>query len=131
MTNPGAYNGKKEDENNSQQFSLEDTRTQLEVVKKVVKQGHLPSFCTACYRLARTGKDFMALAKIGNIKNFCIPTSVLTFKEYILDYGDKEIKKDGENIINKTINTIPDKNIREKTKLKLKAIEQGDRDLYF
>ena len=35
--------------------------------------GYIPSFCTACYRLGRTGQDFMDLAKPGEIKHALRP----------------------------------------------------------
>ena len=38
------------------------------MIKDVCDLGYIPSFCTACYRLGRTGQDFMDLAKPGEIK---------------------------------------------------------------
>ena len=43
----------------------------------------MPSFCTACYRLGRTGMDFMDLAKPGDIKHHCDPNALSTFLEYL------------------------------------------------
>ena len=37
-------------EENSAQFDISDTRTLDEVVNWLLELGHLPSFCTACYR---------------------------------------------------------------------------------
>jgi len=70
---PGGY---AEDGNgqNAQQFQLGDHRTLDEVVRDVAALGYTPSFCTACYRLGRTGADFMDLAKPGLIKHHCAPT---------------------------------------------------------
>ena len=39
----------------SGQFSLLDERTLDEVVKDLMSEGFVPSFCTACYRKGRTG----------------------------------------------------------------------------
>ena len=37
----------------------------------------------ACYRLGRTGMDFMDLAKPGDIKHHCDPNALSTFEEYL------------------------------------------------
>lgn len=131
-TNPGAYTKKEQTHTpNAEQFSLSDTRTQAEVISDILDKGYLPSFCTACYRTGRTGHDFMELAKPGEIKNFCIPNCILTFKEYLLDYGTNELKKKGNLIIQKEIKKITNQKIKEKTIEKLDHINQGKRDLYF
>ena len=59
----------------------------------------MPSFCTACYRLGRTGMDFMDLAKPGDIKHHCDPNALSTFEEYLLDYGSEETRAVGEALI--------------------------------
>jgi 2-iminoacetate synthase len=62
-TNPGGY---VEDEHfDEAQFQLGDHRALDEVIRDVAELGYIPSFCTACYRLGRTGMDFMDLAKPG------------------------------------------------------------------
>lgn len=130
-TNPGGYSKSNNKEFDSEQFELEDTRTQLEIVKDILRQGFLPSFCTSCYRTGRVGKDFMHLAKPGDIKYFCLPNCVLTFKEYVLDYGDQELNSCADEIINKEIADIQDNSIKERTVLKIRDLENGKRDLYF
>lgn len=62
------------------QFSLMDHRSSAEVVEDLLKQGYVPSWCTACYRKGRTGEHFMKIAKAGNIHNFCHPNSLLTLQ---------------------------------------------------
>ncbi|MBU2561513.1 MAG: [FeFe] hydrogenase H-cluster radical SAM maturase HydG [Nanoarchaeota archaeon] len=130
-TNPGAYVESCEHAPDSEQFSITDTRTQLQVIKDVIKKGFFPSFCTACYRVGRTGKDFMDFAKPGEIKNFCIPNCILTFKEYLIDYADEDLKEEGEALIEEELESIPSAAVREKTIQKLAMLEQGQRDLYF
>lgn len=130
-TNPGAYKEKKEENRETEQFHLEDERSQREVIKDIIKKGHLPSFCTACYRTGRTGEDFMHLAKPGDIKNFCLPNSILTFKEYVIDYGDEELKQMADNLIKKELKDIPNETIRKNTENKLTELTKGTRDLYF
>ncbi len=127
-TSPGGY-GK---EKNLEQFNLSDHRNLGEVIKGIMEQGLLPSFCTACYREGRTGEDFMHIAKPGEIHNLCRPNAILTLKEYLIDYATPEIKKLGEKIIEKYLAQISDKGNRKKdTEDRLKRIEKGERDLYF
>ncbi len=124
---PGGYGTEEE----LAQFSLSDPRTVDEVLKDILRQHLLPSFCTACYRKGRTGKLFMDLAKPGNIQNLCRPNAILTFKEYLEDYASQEVKEAGLKIINKYIKQIPSDSIRRKTQIRLQRIESGERDLYF
>jgi 2-iminoacetate synthase len=100
-TNPGGYgDGQKED---FSQFSLGDHRSLDEVVRDVAQLGHIPSFCTSCYRLGRTGADFMDLAKPGEIKYHCDPNALSTFLEYLIDYASPETRQAGEQLIAGTL----------------------------
>ncbi len=67
---------------NSAQFEISDNRTLDEVVRWLMEKGHVPSFCTACYREGRTGDRFMSLVKAGQIRNCCHPNALMTLKEY-------------------------------------------------
>ena len=100
------------------------------MIKDVIKKGSFPSFCTACYRTGRTGKDFMDLAKPGEIKNFCLPNCILTFKEYVIDYGDDELKEMAEKVIQEEVAKVPNENVRRKTQENLRRIEAGERDIF-
>lgn len=92
-TNPGGY-AESEDADCSQ-FSLGDHRTLDEVVRDVANLGFVPSFCTGCYRMGRTGADFMDLAKPGDIKAHCDPNGMSTFMEYLIDYASPETRETG------------------------------------
>ena len=127
MASPGGY-GKEEA---LEQFYLQDHRSVDEVVKSILQQGLLPSFCTACYRSGRTGETIMKLLKPGKIQNLCRPNAILTFKEYLEDYASEQVKKIGLKIINHYLEKIPSSNIKKETKSRLKRIEKGERDLYF
>jgi 2-iminoacetate synthase len=116
---------------NTEQFQVEDHRSTDEMIYNVCESGYIPSFCTACYRQGRTGDRFMPLAKSGEIQNICQPNAILTFKEFLLDYASEKTKKVGEEIIKKHLGEIPNIKIREKTKERLKQLEEGQRDLYF
>jgi 2-iminoacetate synthase len=126
-TSPGGYGTDEE----LAQFSLSDHRTLDEVLLSILKQELLPSFCTACYRLGRTGQKFMSLAKPGDIQNFCRPNAILTFKEYLEDYASEQVRRLGLKIIEKYWSMIPDERIRKETWARLEKIERGERDLYF
>ncbi|MAG44400.1 [FeFe] hydrogenase H-cluster radical SAM maturase HydG [bacterium] len=126
-TTPGGY-GKKQA---LQQFSLQDHRNVEEVLKSTLEQGLLPSFCTACYRLGRTGKTIMKLLKSGKIHDLCRPNAILTFKEYLEDYASDKVKKLGLKIINKYLKQISDNKIQQETKKRLKKIANRERDIYF
>ncbi len=127
-TNPGGYG---EDKDDASQFSLGDHRSLKEVIADVMELGYIPSFCTGCYRLGRTGEDFMDMAKPGLIKLHCQPNALLTLKEYLIDYGDHELRSLGESLIERETSRIPETARREATIKNLKRIEEGARDLFF
>jgi 2-iminoacetate synthase len=96
-TNPGGYGEGEQDDRS--QFSLGDHRSLDEVVRDVAELGYIPSFCTSCYRMGRTGQDFMDLAKPGEIKYHCDPNALSTFLEYLLDYASPSTRATGERMI--------------------------------
>ena len=67
-------------------------------MRDVASLGYTPSFCTACYRLGRTGADFMDLAKPGLIKEHCSPNALSSCMEYLLDYATPETRQLGEKL---------------------------------
>lgn len=113
------------------QFNLADHRKPLDVVKGLVEDGYIPSYCTACYHLGRTGDRFMALAKSGQIGNCCLPNALLTFEEYLADYADEELKEMGQNLIDREIQNVPDQTERARAIEYLNRIRNGERDLRF
>ncbi len=129
-TYPGGYRDQKANLPDKQQFTIGDERPMDEVIRDLLRMGFIPSFCTACYRVGRTGDDFMKLAKTGIIQRFCDPNALLTIKEYLIDYASEETRKEGEKLIEKQIEKIPEE-IRADLKKKLKMIEEGKRDLYY
>ena len=88
--------------------------------------GFIPSFCTACYRLGRTGQDFMDLAKPGLIKLKCDPNAVTTFQEYLIDYAS-ESRCDGEKAIDGELSGMSAK-ARKTSERMLARIRDGRRD---
>ncbi|OXZ27794.1 [FeFe] hydrogenase H-cluster radical SAM maturase HydG [Finegoldia magna] len=119
------------EEDETSQFDTSDKRSLDEVVNWLLDMGHIPSFCTACYREGRTGDRFMSLCKSKQILNVCGPNALLTLKEYLMDYASDQTKKKGEEIIQKELANIPNEKVREKTKEYLQEIENGNRDFRF
>ena len=89
----------------------------------------IPSFCTGCYRLGRTGNDFLGLAKPGLIKEKCAPNALSTFEEYLLDYGTPEAREAGERAIAAALDGM-DGRIRKVSENLLAKVRDGRRDGY-
>ncbi|HEX9062416.1 MAG TPA: [FeFe] hydrogenase H-cluster radical SAM maturase HydG, partial [Clostridia bacterium] len=128
-TGVGGYK-EHEDGLDEPQFELADTRSPLEIIKTLCRQGYIPSYCTACYRTGRTGDRFMQFAKSGSIHNMCYPNAMMTFKEYLEDFADEELKEIGEKVIKENMSNIPDEKMRKLTQDRLQRIERGERDLF-
>ena len=124
-TNPGGYS----EGESVEQFSLGDHRSLDEVIYDIASHGYIPSFCTGCYRLGRTGHDFMDVAKIGLIKERCLPNALFTFMEYLEDYASDKTKNIGIEIIEKELKSIPTA-VKNSVKTSLEKIKKGERDIY-
>ena len=111
------------------QFQLGDHRSLAEVIADLGQHKFIPSFCTGCYRLGRTGKDFMDLAKPGLIKEKCAPNALSTFEEYLLDYGTPEAREAGERAIAAALDGM-DGRIRKVSENLLAKVRDGRRDVY-
>ena len=127
-TDPGGYKDGEGDPNSSQ-FQLGDHRTVEEVVSDVVSLGYLPSFCTACYRMGRTGQDFMDLAKPGEIKYHCHPNALSTFQEYLSDYAGPQAKSAGEKLISIELQHMDGQQIACALPM-LNKVRRGERDVF-
>jgi iron-only hydrogenase maturation rSAM protein HydG len=127
-TDPGGYKEGAGDPNGSQ-FQLGDHRSVEEVVTDVVGLGYTPSFCTACYRLGRTGQDFMDLAKPGEIKYHCQPNALSTFLEYLCDYAGPVAKSAGEKLISIELQQM-DGQQTACTLPMLNQVRRGERDVF-
>ncbi|HNY64921.1 MAG TPA: [FeFe] hydrogenase H-cluster radical SAM maturase HydG [Deltaproteobacteria bacterium] len=129
-TNPGGYHNGVEGMDDAAQFNLGDTRSLDEVILDISKEGHIPSFCTACYRLGRTGSDFMDLAKPGLIQKFCRTNAIMTYLEYLVDYASPETRRVGEELIGRLVSETGDNGTRRLLEERLEKIRKGERDLY-
>jgi len=127
-TNPGGYTDSLHEDDGSQ-FSLGDHRSLDEVIRDVAEMGYIPSFCTGCYRLGRTGQDFMDRAKPGDIKNHCGPNALSTFMEYLMDYASYETRLIGEDLIKDVVSSM-DGVALERSLLLLDKVKKGKHDMY-
>jgi len=115
-----------------EQFELGDTRSLDKVMGELLEDGYLPSFCTACYRLGRTGEHFMEFAIPGFIKRFCTPNAMTTLMEYLVDYASPETRRAGEQQIEKELAKLPEGPQKTELEKRLWKIKETDeRDLYF
>ncbi|MBT3279680.1 MAG: [FeFe] hydrogenase H-cluster radical SAM maturase HydG [Phycisphaerales bacterium] len=115
-----------------EQFKLGDIRSLDEVVRELLTDGYVPSWCTSCYRLGRTGEHFMEFAVPGFIKRYCTPNALTTLQEYLIDYASDETIAVGNGLIDKEIQAMPES--EQKTTLLTRMAEIRDtpkRDLYF
>lgn len=115
----------------SAQFDISDRRTLDEVVGWLLDNGHMPSFCTACYRQGRTGDRFMQLVKSGGIALCCAPNALMTLKEYLEDYASEEVRRKGNEMISAEIEKLPEGKVKELTAERLRLIGKGERDFRF
>ena len=117
--------------NETAQFDVSDTRPLDEVVRWLLEQDHIPSFCTACYREGRTGDRFMSLCKSGKISRCCTPNALMTLKEYLMDYASPETRAVGEAMIERCLSDVPEGRVREITRQHLDEIAHGAHDFRF
>ena len=115
----------------TEQFDVSDHRSLDEIVGWLLDLGHIPSFCTACYREGRTGDRFMSLVKSGQIANCCAPNALMTLQEYLEDYASPETKEKGIREIAKATERIPNPKIKAIATKRLEEIRQGLRDFRF
>jgi 2-iminoacetate synthase len=125
---PGGY-AASADGHNSEQFQLGDHRSLDEVVRDVAVLGYTPSFCTACYRLGRTGADFMDMAKPGLIKHHCAPNALSSCMEYLLDYAKPATRKVGESLIAHELETM-EPTVQEIGQRLVAEVQADKRDVY-
>jgi 2-iminoacetate synthase len=115
-----------------EQFLLGDMRTLDQVVAELIGDGYIPSFCTACYRLGRTGEHFMEFAIPGFIQKMCTPNALMTLMEYLVDYASPDTRAVGEQAIQRELDRLPDDARKRQLNDRLRQIRQTpQRDLYF
>ncbi len=128
---------KKTQEIEKQQFLLGDTRSLDELIRDLAEKGIITSFCTAGYRCGRTGGKIMDLLRCGKEAVFCKLNAILTFREWLDDFGTEKTKIAGDKVIKKEIEEIKKKspdiypeNLVNLLESHYKRISDGERDLY-
>ncbi len=115
-----------------EQFQIGDVRPLDEVMGELLTDGYIPSFCTACYRLGRTGEHFMEFAIPGFIQDMCTPNALTTLLEYMVDYSSPATKAAGEAAIARELDKLPESPRKAELLKRLEKIRSSDaRDLYF
>ncbi len=115
-----------------EQFELGDIRSLDTVMRELLQDGYIPSFCTACYRLGRTGKHFMEFAIPGFIQRLCTPNAITTLAEYLVDYASPETRQAGERLVTTELEKIENLPLRRAVRERLERIRTSEaRDLYF
>ena len=115
-----------------EQFSLGDVRSLDSVMAELMDDGYVPSFCTSCYRVGRTGEHFMEFSIPGFIKEFCTPNALMTLQEYLVDYASPLTREAGGRLIEEELAKLPDSDIKQRLVRRLVEIREGiSRDQYF
>jgi 2-iminoacetate synthase len=130
----GGYSKRKENEDQDidlEQFQINDNRSLNEIMEDLIEHKYIPSFCTACYRLGRTGEHFMEFSVPGFIKRFCQPNALLTMVEYLEDYAPAETKVKGYALLREKLDEIEDESFKINLTEKIDQIKNGRRDLYY
>ncbi len=129
----GSYSASKNENQdlNKEQFAINDNRSLNEIIDDLLNKDYLPSFCTACYRLGRTGEHFMEFSVPGFIKRYCTPNAILTLAEYLCDYAPENTAHKGWNVIEKNIKTLDNEKDKTEIRNRIDKIKKGNRDLYF
>ncbi len=129
----GGYSDKKKNEQNlnKEQFQINDNRSLNEIIDELIGSGYVPSFCTACYRLGRTGEHFMEFSVPGFIKRYCTPNALLTLSEYLMDYAPEETAKKGWHHIEKELNELAKTQNVDEVRSRIERIKNGEHDMYF
>lgn len=129
----GSYSQTKNEEQNlnREQFMINDNRSLSEIIEELVENDYLPSFCTACYRLGRTGEHFMEFSVPRFIKRFCSPNAMLTLTEYLIDYATPEVQEKGWKLIERSLVDLESQANVAEIRNRIERIKQGERDLYF
>jgi len=115
-----------------EQFELGDVRSLDEVMRELVLDGYIPSFCTACYRLGRTGEHFMEFAIPGFIQDLCTPNALSTLMEFVVDHASRETYEACHRLIREELDKMPEGPRKRELLDRLRRIEETEeRDLYF
>ncbi|MCH5244330.1 MAG: [FeFe] hydrogenase H-cluster radical SAM maturase HydG [Lentimicrobiaceae bacterium] len=132
----GAYHEKESASENQalekEQFRIADNRSLDDTIRWLVRQKFIPSFCTSCYRVGRTGEHFMEYAIPGFIGKFCTPNALMTLAEYLKDYGSPSTVEAANELIKEELAAMPEGDLKSRLLERLSDLERnGTRDRLF
>jgi 2-iminoacetate synthase len=127
----GSTSQKETQDIDEEQFQINDNRSLNEIMDELISRDLIPSFCTSCYRLGRTGEHFMEFSVPGFIKRYCQPNALLTLAEYLEDYAPPSTKTNGYALIEKKLTEFDEPQFKNSLVQKLALIKEGKRDLYY
>ncbi|MDE5574745.1 MAG: [FeFe] hydrogenase H-cluster radical SAM maturase HydG, partial [Bacteroidales bacterium] len=132
----GAYHEKESSseaqELEKEQFQIADNRSLDDTIRWLVEQKFIPSFCTSCYRVGRTGEHFMEYAIPGFIGKFCTPNALMTLAEYLKDYGSPATVDAGRKLIAEELAAMSEGDLKNRLLERLDGLERnGQRDRLF
>jgi 2-iminoacetate synthase len=88
---------------------LNDAFGLTDLIRDLTERGTITSFCTQGYRCGRVGKRAQEALKSGEEGKLCKLNAVLTFREWLDDFGHESLKPAAEKLIEKEINEIREK----------------------
>ena len=132
-TDPGGYAEEDEAGASKSQFNTNDHRGLIEVMRSIADEGYVPSLCTTCYRVGRTGPKFTGITGSGNMERLCTANAALTLKEFLLDQNGKMngMRAPMEKALERCLDEIRDPELKKTVIEKIKELERGKRDLFF
>lgn len=110
-----------------EQFQIGDNRTLDEAIGWLLSRDFIPSFCTSCYRVGRTGEHFMEYAIPGFIGRFCTPNAIMTLAEYLKDYAGERTRKEGEALIARELAKMPEDEMKRSLVERLRNLAEDDK----
>jgi len=112
------------------QFETDDDRTLEEVMSSILKAGLMPSLCTSCYRVGRTGDKFTEMTLMKSMERLCKANALLTLQEFILDYAENGVMELGERAIERGLDAIKESPLKKEILKGLDDIKNGKRDIH-
>lgn len=100
-------------------FPLGETYHLDETVRFLLEEArHVPSFCTACSRLGRIGKDFFGMMTQGSgMRSQCGPNSIASFMEFLRNYATPQTRDLGEKLISEKVAALSEQERGAATRL--------------
>ncbi|MFW6213638.1 MAG: hypothetical protein ACOC8L_12120 [Spirochaetota bacterium] len=129
----GAYSETPDEQQlDKQQFMLGDTRSLDALIGDMADLGYITSFCTAGYRIGRTGERIMHLLRSCKEGHFCKLNAVITFREWLDDFGNGATREQGERLIQKELKSLAFNGEKQERQFRdyYARTNAGERDLY-